>query len=162
MFTPDEINSILKPWGDSLDKRPVPSEDDYAYEESDRKRALEMATKWEGGYRPMNLDTIMSNVLCDFICHQSDVIEMLAHALSFANNKLEKNDSNYSKLVIAWLSEIAQNGYQSMKDHNYFDDFYTRVRRQNFLDATLDIKHRAETGLQNYFEDNREKNHGTK
>lgn len=152
MFTPDEINSILKPWGDSLDKRPVPSEDDYAYEDSDRKRALEMATKWEGGYRPMNLDTIMSNVLCDFICHQSDVIEMLCHALSFANQRIDSQDNFYAKLVVDWLKEIARNNYQSLKDHNYFDDFYTRVRRQNYVDASLDIKEKAEKCLQEYFQ----------
>ena len=84
MFTANDINELLKPWSASLDERPVPTNNDYAYEEKNRQTAWDMASKWEGeGVVYPDCQT-----LCDFICHQSDVIEMLAHALSFANKRL--------------------------------------------------------------------------
>lgn len=88
MFTREQINELLKPWGSSLDERPSPTEDNFAYEQIARKRAWEMANTWQGEHF-----ALIGDVCLDFICHQSDAIEMLAHALSFANKRLlEKNN----------------------------------------------------------------------
>lgn len=88
MVTKDEINKVLKPWGNSVDNRPVPNplSHNYAYSAQDRKTAYNMACRWHGDYH----DAAISNdTLTDFICHQSDVIEMLANALGFANGRLD-------------------------------------------------------------------------
>ena len=89
MFTREQINELLKPWGSSLDERPTPSKDYFAYEESDRKRAWDMANYWQEKHIGVMMST---EVLQDFICHQSDVIEMLAHALNFANKRLMNDE----------------------------------------------------------------------
>ena len=88
MFTKDELNEILKPWENSVDNRPTPGQanDGYAYSKQERKKAYQMACYWHGNYH----DAAISNdTLTDFICHQSDVIEMLANALGFANGRLD-------------------------------------------------------------------------
>lgn len=84
MFTKEQINELLSPWDMSVDERPKPN-GDYAYEKSDRRTAYAMAKEWGGVSIPLDPDGVME----DFICHQSDVIEMLARALSFANKKIE-------------------------------------------------------------------------
>ena len=32
MFTDEQLNEILAPWGSSLNERPIPSPEGYAYE----------------------------------------------------------------------------------------------------------------------------------
>ena len=86
MFTREQINELLKPWGSSLDERPI-AVDGYAYGKHDHMEARKMANNWVGDYYSSTLEV---QALADFICHQSDVIEMLAHALSFANKKLQE------------------------------------------------------------------------
>ena len=89
MFTREQINELLKPWESSLDERPLPTKDSFAYENTDRMKAWDMAVYWRGDAFPKK----DIGVCLDFICHQSDVIELLAHALSFANKRLlEKNN----------------------------------------------------------------------
>ena len=86
MFTDEQINEILAPWGASLKERPVPSIDNYAYEPKDRLAARDTAIQWQKDHG--NTDIGMDASRDDFICHQADIIYMLAHALSFANRKL--------------------------------------------------------------------------
>ena len=69
----------------------------------------------------------------------------------FQNNKeriyeqrILNDEKYYATMVCVWLREMAHN--------NYKDD-----RQMNFVDAILDIRERAETGLQNYFRDHRGK-----
>ena len=85
MFTKEQINEILRPWDSSMDERPTPTTEDYAYDKTDREKAWMMAHDWQEPHIVMMDD---DETMEDFICHQSDVIEMLAHALSFANKKL--------------------------------------------------------------------------
>lgn len=102
MFTKDELNEILKPWGTSIDNRPVPKvqQINYAYSEQDRKKAYDMACRWHGNYH----DVVTSNdTLTDFICHQSDIIEMLANALGFANGRLEATQERLYRIKNANL-----------------------------------------------------------
>ena len=86
MFTDEQINEILAPWGASLKERPVPSAESYAYEPKDRLTARKTAIQWQKDHG--NADVGMDAARDDFICHQADIIYMLAHALSFANRKL--------------------------------------------------------------------------
>ena len=86
MFTKEQINKILEPWDSSIDERPVPTRNDFAYDESARDKATQMALRWQDEHLSPFSDAEM---YADFICHQSDVIEMLAHALSFANKRIE-------------------------------------------------------------------------
>ena len=59
--------------------------------------------------------------------------------------KMDENEQEefYAKQVVEWLREMAHN--------NYDDD-----RKMVFLDAILDIRERAKTGLQAFFRDNRQ------
>lgn len=86
MTKPNEIEELLKPYGLSLKERPYPSEKGYAYEQSDRKRAVNMAINWQE--QNHNNDYGYDGARDDFICHQSDVIELLINALKWANHKL--------------------------------------------------------------------------
>ena len=88
MMTPEQIEALLKPHNCSLKTLPISDGQDYAYEERDRKTAFQTAKKWQGSnYNIFNPDTAEE----DFICHQSDVIEILCQALSIANRKLGIN-----------------------------------------------------------------------
>lgn len=51
-------------------------------------------------------------------------------------------DEYYASMVVDWLREMAHNNY-------------TDIRKMIFLDAILDIRERAETGLANFFRDKR-------
>ena len=86
MFTDEQLNEILAPWGSSINERPIPSPEGYAYEQKNRKTACEIAIQWQKAHG--NADIGMDAPRDDFICHQEDIIYMLAHALSFANRKL--------------------------------------------------------------------------
>ena len=86
MFTDEQINEILAPWGASLQERPVPSAQGYAYEQKDRNTARDTAIQWQKDHQ--NADIGIDASRDDFICHQADIIFMLAHALSCANQKL--------------------------------------------------------------------------
>ena len=105
MFTREQINELLKPWGSSLNERPLPTKHYYAYEELDRKRAWNMAYDWQDKH----IGLMDSKDICtDFICHQSDVIEMLAHTLSFANARLTRED----------IKDIIQDKHNSANTQN--------------------------------------------
>ena len=100
MFTKDELNEILKPWGNSVDNRPTPgqADDGYAYSKPERKRAYQMARQWQNGHHnPLESD----ETITDFICHQSDVIEMLANALGFANSRIAAMEERITNLTKA-------------------------------------------------------------
>ena len=95
MTTPEQIEALLKPHNCSLKALPVSDGQDYAYEERDRKTAFQMAKKWQGSnYNIFNPDMAEE----DFICHQSDVIEILCQALSIANRKLGINGKKENEI----------------------------------------------------------------
>lgn len=86
MTTAKEIEELLRPYGLSLMELPVPSKDGFAYEEADRTKLKKVAIGWEGKHFFKFEDTIRARE--DFMCHQSDVIELLCSALKWANHKL--------------------------------------------------------------------------
>ena len=83
MTTPDEIEALLKPYGLSLKERPKATKDSFAYEEHDRNIAWDMACIWQDEHIDYKSDV---DVCTDFICHQSDVIELLCNTLKWANH----------------------------------------------------------------------------
>ena len=85
MTTPEQIEALLEPHKGTLKELPVPNEQDYAYESKDRIWAAQAAQKWQGSHYDFFYDAAAKS---DFICHQSDVIELLVQALSIANRRL--------------------------------------------------------------------------
>lgn len=53
---------------------------------------------------------------------------------------MKEQDARYKEMVVEWLREMAHNNYQETK-------------KMDFLDAILEIRERAMTGLENYFKD---------
>jgi hypothetical protein len=88
MFTKEQIANQLKPWGIYLDEELPRPYAGFAYELKDRETAFKMAYDWH------DINNILSAAgsdqrLLDFICHQSDVIELLTRALSYANRRCQ-------------------------------------------------------------------------
>ncbi len=81
MYTPEQIENLIKPFGLSLTTLPKADKTSIAYDISRHYAAIEGARNWGN-----KNDLLTSNmVMCDFICHQSDVIELLCSALEKAN-----------------------------------------------------------------------------
>ena len=79
MTTPEKIEELLKPYGLTLKDLPAVTPDDWAYEPKERTWAMEMVKNWTDGRM-----SYVPAPIADFICHQSDVIELLVKALSMA------------------------------------------------------------------------------
>lgn len=88
MFTKEQIANQLKPWGISLDEELARPDAGFAYELKDRETAYKMAHSWHGIHNVLS-DPGLEQCLLDFICHQSDVIELLTRALSYANRRCQ-------------------------------------------------------------------------
>lgn len=81
--TPDEIEALLNAYGYSLNVLPRPTNKEFAYTLGDREDAAFRASKFAAS-KPNNAKDAIEEVF-DFICHQSDVIELLIKALKVAN-----------------------------------------------------------------------------
>lgn len=84
MTTSEQINNLIELYGKSLSEIRIPNTD-FAYEKTERKNAHDMAKEWQGEHYK---STEAKSALEDFICHQSDVIEILCSCLKWANKKL--------------------------------------------------------------------------
>ena len=74
------------------------------------------------------------------LIYQSNVDGEILGSLHDALALLKEQDKRYAMMVVDWLRDIAHN--------NYLDSSH-----MTFLDAILDIRERAQTGLENYFRD---------
>lgn len=81
--TPDEIEALLNVYGYSLNVLPRPTNEEFAYTLEDREDAAFRASEFAIS-KPNNAKDAIEEVF-DFICHQSDVIELLIKALKVAN-----------------------------------------------------------------------------
>ncbi len=77
----EDIEKLIQPYGLSLSRLPITKDTHYAYIREDHDKAIEMTEKWERFGVFENI-----SVLCDFICHQSDVINLLCKALEKSKN----------------------------------------------------------------------------
>ncbi len=89
--TAEDIERLIKPYGFTLSDLPVPVYDEEtehynsAYEDKDHKIAWIKARIF--GCSDVLLNT---TTLSDFVCHQSDVIELLCMALEASNEKVRE------------------------------------------------------------------------
>ena len=91
--TPPEIEKLLNEYGLSLSGLPKPTLVDFAYENIDLNTASNMALNWQQDADESD-DCIDEYYLeCAykaFICHQSDVIELLVSALQMASFRIKE------------------------------------------------------------------------
>jgi len=90
MSTPEQIEELIQKYGFSLNDLPKPTASEYGYEPKDRVACASNAIKWqceETGKETLDFDE--RNAYADFICHQSDVIEILVKCLGFCNKCLD-------------------------------------------------------------------------
>ena len=80
--TPEKIEELLRPYKYTLRALPRPG-DDWAYDVKDRVDAIERALAWQDTKDEKDFEESVA----DFICHQSDVIEMLTRALELAQKR---------------------------------------------------------------------------
>lgn len=97
MTSKERIEELVNYFGETLEDLPKPNKESSAYDEADLCAAKARAAEWDlTEYFDSNRET-----LCDFICHQSDVIEKLVKALeTAAAEKLRcKNCNNWLQIT---------------------------------------------------------------
>ena len=89
MTLKERIEELLNYFGETLEDLPKGEPSSYAYDRTKIGNACKIATDWHERNNPAGFDT------CDFICHQSDVIEKLVKALeTAAAEKIRCKDCN--------------------------------------------------------------------
>ena len=83
MTTPQGIENLIKPYGQTLEDLPKPVRGKLTYSNKDQDNACTMALQW-AGLKPVSSNDPLVNCMTDFICHQSAVIEKLVSALDKA------------------------------------------------------------------------------
>ena len=113
MTNPNRIEELLNGFGETISDLPKPADFSYSYSHdykqlmaAKRQALIFIMDEWRDCDEQPELRYQIEEVLTDYICHQSDVIEKLVKALEKAYTYWEEQKKYYDRITCAGLDKL--------------------------------------------------------